>query len=270
MNERPDDASHGVRTALVTGVAGFIGFHTARALLAQGDRVVGIDNLNPYYAVDLKRARLQALRGVPGNRFEFLPLDFSDAEILEGGLARTRFDSIVHLGAQPGVRFSIENPEAYARANLVGHLNMLEVARRRGVGHVVYASSSSIYGANQSLPFRVEDRADHPVSLYAATKRADELMSEAHAHLYAIPMTGLRLFTVYGPWGRPDMAVWMFTKAILEGEPIEVFNDGRMRRDFTYIDGIVRGVIACLDAPAAALLIVCTISATVALKSWDT
>ena len=232
---------------LVTGVAGFIGMHVAQALLARGDRVVGIDNLNDYYAVDLKRARLAQLSG----EFVFHQVDFSDHAALDAAIGSEDFDRIVHLGAQAGVRYSIDNPRAYVQSNLVGHVNILELARTRRIAHLVYASSSSVYGGNETLPFRVEDRTDHPVSLYAATKKADELMSETYAHLYRIPQTGLRFFTVYGPWGRPDMALWLFTQAILEGRPIKVFNHGRMQRDFTYIDDIVAGVIACLDHPPA-------------------
>ncbi|MBA3896750.1 MAG: SDR family NAD(P)-dependent oxidoreductase [Sphingomonadaceae bacterium] len=227
---------------LVTGAAGFIGFSTARALLARGDTVVGIDNINDYYDPTLKRDRLAQL----GDNFTFHRIDFSDHAALDAALAGETFDSILHLGAQAGVRYSIENPRAYVQANLVGHLNLLEVARARAVP-MVYASSSSVYGGNKTLPFSVADRVDHPMSLYAATKKADELMSETYAHLYRIPLTGLRFFTVYGPWGRPDMAMWIFAKAIIEGRPIAVFNQGKMRRDFTYIDDIVAGVIACLD-----------------------
>jgi UDP-glucuronate 4-epimerase len=234
-------------TTLVTGAAGFIGYHVARALLERGESVVGIDNLNPYYDPRLKQDRLAELAKLGSFRFE--KLDFADAGALEAGLAGAEFDRIVHLGAQAGVRYSLENPHAYVTANLVGQINLLELARARNSRHFVYASSSSVYGGNTSLPFRVEDRVDHPVSLYAATKRADELMSETYAHLFRLPMTGLRFFTVYGPWGRPDMAMWIFTRKILAGEPIEVFNHGRMRRDFTYIDDIVAGVLACHDAP---------------------
>ena len=236
-------------TTLVTGAAGFIGYHVARALMARGDKVIGIDNLNPYYDPQLKRDRLTELHKLNAVAFKFLEVDFADHEALERALAPLGFDRIVHLGAQAGVRYSIDNPRAYVTANLAGHLNMLEIARHRSSSHFVYASSSSIYGGNEALPFRVEDRVDRPVSLYAATKKADELMSETYAHLYRLPQTGLRFFTVYGPWGRPDMAMWIFTKAILAGEPIEVFNHGRMRRDFTYIDDIVAGVIASLDRP---------------------
>ncbi len=236
---------------LVTGAAGFIGAAIAERLLARGDQVFGIDDLNDYYQVSLKEARRDRLAALGGTRFEFFKLDFSDWEALSGALAGVEFDGIVHLGAQAGVRHSIQHPHAYASANLVGHLNILELARHRGVGHMVYASSSSVYGGNAKLPFSVADRADHPVSLYAATKRADELMSESYAHLYRLPQTGLRFFTVYGPWGRPDMAMWTFTGAILKGEAIPVFNHGDMYRDFTYIDDIVSGVVAALDQPPA-------------------
>uniref|UniRef100_UPI0035CBEE16 NAD-dependent epimerase/dehydratase family protein n=1 Tax=uncultured Sphingomonas sp. TaxID=158754 RepID=UPI0035CBEE16 len=233
---------------LVTGVAGFIGFNVARHLLARGDSVIGIDSLNAYYDVALKHARL-ALLGQSGDAFHFAQVDFSDHVALDAALDGQHFDRIVHLGAQAGVRYSIENPRAYLQSNLAGHLNLLEVARHTGVEHMVYASSSSVYGGNTSLPFRVEDRVDQPLSLYAATKKADELMSETYAHLYRLPQTGLRFFTVYGPWGRPDMAMWLFTKAIFENRPIDVFGEGQMRRDFTYIDDIVAGVVACLDNP---------------------
>lgn len=231
---------------LVTGAAGFIGAAVARTLLARGDEVVGIDNLNDYYPVALKEARRDTLAAAGGDRFTFQHRDF--AEDL-GDLPDV--ERIVHLGAQPGVRYSLQNPAAYAHSNLVGHLNVLELARHRSAGHMVYASSSSVYGANAKIPFSVDDRVDHPLSLYAATKKADELMSETYAHLYRLPLTGLRFFTVYGPWGRPDMMPWIFTSRILAGEPIPVFNQGAMHRDFTYIDDIVAGVIAALDhAPA--------------------
>ncbi len=234
---------------LVTGAAGFIGFHLARALVARGDSVVGIDNLNDYYAVSLKQDRLAALAGEAGDRFTFHQVDFADMPALDAALAGEQIDRVVHLGAQAGVRYSIENPHAYVQSNLVGHVNLLEFARHRQLDHMVYASSSSVYGGNTKLPFAVEDRSDQPVSLYAATKRADELISESYAHLYRLPQTGLRFFTVYGPWGRPDMMLWIFTKAILAGQPIPVFNDGEMYRDFTYIDDIIAGVVACLDNP---------------------
>jgi UDP-glucuronate 4-epimerase len=234
---------------LVTGIAGFIGSTTSHRLLARGDEVVGIDSINDYYDPQLKRDRLARLQEAGGERFRFHQVDFSDHEALEAALKGETFERIVHLGAQAGVRYSIENPRAYLQSNLAGHLNLLEVARHRQAEHMVYASSSSVYGGNDTLPFRVEDRVDQPLSLYAATKKADELMSETYAHLYRLPQTGLRFFTVYGPWGRPDMAMWLFTKAIFEGRPIDVFGEGRMRRDFTYVDDIVTGVVACLDNP---------------------
>ena len=234
---------------LVTGAAGFIGSTLIHRLLARGDEVIGIDNLNDYYSVALKHARRDRLVAAGGNRFTFLTTDFSDYPALTRALEPLAFDRVVHLGAQAGVRYSIENPHAYVQSNLVGHLNLLEVARHRGLEHMVYASSSSVYGGNEKLPFSVADRVDHPRSLYAATKKADELMSETYAHLYRLPLTGLRFFTVYGPWGRPDMMMWLFTKAILAGQPIEVFNYGEMWRDFTYVDDIVSGVVACLDNP---------------------
>jgi UDP-glucuronate 4-epimerase len=237
-------------TTLVTGAAGFIGFHLADRLLAAGEPIIGIDNFTPYYLPQLKEDRAAELTRRHGEAFTLLRIDFADHEALDRALDGLAFDRIAHLGAQPGVRHSIENPRVYAHSNLVGHLNMLEVARRRRVP-MVYASSSSVYGGNTKLPFSVEDRVDHPVSLYAATKKADELMSETYAHLYRIPLTGLRFFTVYGPWGRPDMAPWLFTEAILTGQPIKVFNNGDMRRDFTYVDDIVDGVIAALDRPPA-------------------
>ena len=235
-------------TTLVTGAAGFIGFHVSDHLMGRGDNVIGLDNVNDYYGVRLKRDRLAEL-GRRHNSFDFVEVDFADAAALAEALEGRQFDRIVHLGAQAGVRYSIENPAAYAQSNLVGHLNMIEVARHRRVGHFVYASSSSVYGGNQNLPFRVEDRVDHPLSLYAATKKADELISETYAHLYRLPQTGLRFFTVYGPWGRPDMAMWIFTRAILSGAPIQVFGEGNMRRDFTFIDDIVAGIVAALDNP---------------------
>jgi UDP-glucuronate 4-epimerase len=236
-------------TILVTGAAGFIGYHVAQRLLARGERVIGIDNLNDYYSVALKQARIADQQRAFGDAFQFIRLDFADARALNEGIGSLDFDRIVHLGAQAGVRYSIDNPAAYVQSNLVGHLNVMELARHRRSGHFVYASSSSVYGGNKTLPFRVEDRVDHPLSLYAATKKADELMSETYASLYRLPQTGLRFFTVYGPWGRPDMAMWLFTKAILEGRPIDVFGDGNMRRDFTFIDDIVSGIVACLDNP---------------------
>jgi UDP-glucuronate 4-epimerase len=236
---------------LVTGAAGFIGAATSRALLERGTQVVGIDNLNDYYDPTLKRARLTNLQQQFGNRFRFEKIDFADNQGLTDFTASIDLDGIVHLGAQAGVRYSLENPQAYVRSNLVGHCDMLELARARRPRHMVYASSSSVYGGNKSLPFRVEDRVDHPLSLYAATKKADELLSESYASIYRLPLTGLRFFTVYGPWGRPDMAMWIFLKALYAGEPLPLFNGGEMRRDFTYIDDIVRGVVACLDGPPA-------------------
>jgi UDP-glucuronate 4-epimerase len=234
---------------LVTGAAGFIGAAVSSALLARGDEVLGIDDLNAYYAVSLKRDRLARLAREGGERFVFEEADFADRDELAAALDGQAFDRIVHLGAQAGVRYSLDNPRAYARSNRVGHLELLELARQRGIAHMVYASSSSVYGSNPEVPFSVDDRVDHPVSLYAATKKADELMSETYAHLYRLPLTGLRFFTVYGPWGRPDMMPWLFTRAIIAGEPIKVFNHGEMARDFTYIDDIVAGVVAALDAP---------------------
>ena len=234
---------------LITGAAGFIGFHVAARLLERGEAVIGIDNVNDYYSTRLKRDRLADLVRRFGDSFRFLEVDFADQGALQTALGNAQFDRIVHLGAQAGVRYSIENPHAYVQSNLVGHINLLELARHRRSAHLVYASSSSVYGGNDSLPFRVEDRVDHPLSLYAATKKADELMSETYAHLYRLPQTGLRFFTVYGPWGRPDMAMWLFTRAIFAGEPIQVFGEGNMRRDFTYIDDIVTGVVAALDNP---------------------
>jgi UDP-glucuronate 4-epimerase len=235
---------------LVTGAAGFIGHHVSARLLARGDEVVGLDNFNDYYSVALKRDR-EAKLSAEHDGFTSIEADFADEATLARALDGVGFDRIVHLGAQAGVRYSIQNPHAYVRSNLVGHVNLLELARHRGLSHLVYASSSSVYGGNETLPFRVEDRVDHPLSLYAATKKADELMSETYAHLYRLPLTGLRFFTVYGPWGRPDMAMWLFTRAIFAGEPIQVFGEGNMRRDFTYIDDIVTGVVAALDNPPA-------------------
>jgi UDP-glucuronate 4-epimerase len=235
-------------TVLITGGAGFIGYHLARHLLDAGRSVIAIDNVNDYYDPQLKRDRVANLQAEYGDRYDFRIADFADEKALDAVLAGAEFDRIAHLGAQAGVRYSIDNPRAYIQSNLVGHLNLLEIARARMVP-MVYASSSSVYGSNKTLPFRVEDRVDHPISLYAATKKADELMSECYAHLYRIPLTGLRFFTVYGPWGRPDMAMWIFTKAIFEGKPINVFNGGEMKRDFTYVDDIVAGVVACIDNP---------------------
>lgn len=236
---------------LVTGAAGFIGSAVSKALLARGDRVLGIDNLNDYYQVSLKRDRLQDVAAHAQGRFHFVEADFADRAALDRAVAGQNFDTILHLGAQAGVRYSLQNPHAYVESNVMGHLNMLELARHRGSMPMVYASSSSVYGGNDKVPFAVDDRVDHPLSLYAATKKADELMSETYAHLYRVPLTGLRFFTVYGPWGRPDMMMWIFTSKILAGQPIPVFNHGDMFRDFTYIDDIVAGVVACLDNPPA-------------------
>ena len=233
---------------LVTGVAGFIGMHTAERLLARGDTVVGLDNLNAYYDQNLKEARLARLETSPS--FRFVRLDVSDRAGIEALFASERFDRVVHLAAQAGVRHSLQNPHVYVDSNLVGFVNILEGCRHSQVGHLVYASSSSVYGGNTKMPFSESDGVDHPVSLYAATKKANELMAHTYSHLYGLPTTGLRFFTVYGPWGRPDMALFLFTKAILEGRPIDVFNQGRMKRDFTYIDDIVEGVIRTLDQVA--------------------
>lgn len=235
---------------LLTGGAGFIGTAVAERLLERGDRVIVLDNFNAYYSVQLKRDRLARLSPFV-TRLTVHEIDFSDAAAVDSAVRGVEFDRIVHLGAQAGVRYSLDNPMAYAASNLVGHLVMLEQARRRGVRHMVYASSSSVYGNNAKVPFSVDDPVDHPISLYAATKRADELICESYAHLYRIPLTGLRFFTVYGPWSRPDMMTWKCTEAVLAGTPIEVFNDGQMSRDFTYIDDIVNGIIAVLDHPPA-------------------
>jgi len=230
---------------LVTGSAGFIGFHLARRLAEQGAEVVGIDNLNPYYDVRLKEARLQQLRERPN--FRFAKLDLADGEGIAQFFRSERFDVVVNLAAQAGVRYSLSNPHAYVEANLVGFLNVLEGCRNTTVRHLVFASSSSVYGANTHMPFSERDRTDHPVSLYGATKRANELMAHAYAHLYRLPSTGLRFFTVYGPWGRPDMALFLFTEAILKGEPISVFHQGKMQRDFTYIDDVVESVVRVMS-----------------------
>lgn len=233
---------------LVTGAAGFIGFHAASRLLARGDEVVGLDNLNDYYDVRLKRNRLDQLRQHAG--FSFLELDLGDRDALAQSFAQLRPQRVVHLAAQAGVRLSIEQPEVYVQSNLVGFLHVLEGCRHQQVEHLVYASSSSVYGANAHLPFSVCDHVDHPISLYAASKKANELMAHSYAHLFGLPCTGLRFFTVYGPWGRPDMAMHLFTRAILDGQPIDVFNKGRMRRDFTYIDDAAEALVRVLDHPA--------------------
>lgn len=233
-------------THLITGVAGFIGYHLARTLLQRGDEVVGLDNLNDYYSPELKKARLEKLSAHEG--FTFHHTDISDHEALEQVSQNADYSNIIHLAAQAGVRYSLENPGAYVRSNLVGHANMLELARNTsGLRHMIYASSSSVYGGRSDLPFLETDRADKPVSLYAATKKADELMSHTYAHLYDIPLTGLRFFTVYGPMGRPDMAYYSFTRKMIAGEPIEIFNHGNMLRDFTYIDDIIDGILRILD-----------------------
>ena len=234
---------------LVTGAAGFIGFHTSLSLLDRGDTVVGLDNLNDYYDVSLKEDRLALLREKPG--FSLARQSLEDRPGLEALFEEHRFDAVINLAAQAGVRYSLENPLAYVDSNVVGFMNILECCRHQQVGHLVYASSSSVYGSNESLPFSVHDNVDHPISLYAASKKANELMAHTYSHLFGLPTTGLRFFTVYGPWGRPDMALFLFTKAILAGEPIDVFNQGNMQRDFTYIDDIVEGVVRVTDQPAA-------------------
>jgi len=236
-------------TVLVTGAAGFIGYHLATALLDRGEQVVGVDNLNDYYDVGLKHARLAGLTDRDGFSFERVDISDEDAMV---AVARDHgpFVTVVHLAAQAGVRYSLENPMAYVRSNLVGHAVILELCRHmKGLEHLVFASSSSVYGGNTKLPFAVEDRVDAPVSLYAATKRADELMAHCYSHLYRLPITGLRFFTVYGPWGRPDMAAYLFTDAILNGRPIKLFNHGDMRRDFTYVDDIIDGVLRVMAQP---------------------
>jgi UDP-glucuronate 4-epimerase len=230
---------------LVTGAAGFIGFHVCQKLLDRGDRIIGLDNLSDYYDVTLKKDRLALLHENPA--FSFHKLDVADRQGMTQLFAEQEFDGVVHLAAQAGVRYSIKNPYAYVDSNLVGFVNVLEGCRHSRVKHLVFASSSSIYGANTKIPFAVQDNVDHPISLYAATKKANELMAHTYSHLYSLPTTGLRFFTVYGPWGRPDMALFLFTKAILEGRPIDVFNQGKMKRDFTYIDDIVEGVVRVLD-----------------------
>lgn len=230
---------------LVTGAAGFIGFHVTKRLLSAGHQVVGLDNLNDYYDVKLKHARLDLLRLY--STFSFVQLDLADREGIASLFRNEAFERVIHLGAQAGVRYSLENPYAYADANLNGHLNILEGCRHHKVAHLLYASSSSVYGLNRHLPFSTNDSVDHPVSLYAATKKANELMSHTYSHLYQIPTTGLRFFTVYGPWGRPDMALFKFTRAIMAGEPIDVYNNGEMQRDFTYIDDIVEAIARLQD-----------------------
>jgi len=241
MNERSSPI-------LVTGAAGFIGFHVIRRLLDRGESVIGLDNLNDYYDVRLKQARLAQL--TPHTSFSFVKLDLANRGGMRDLFAGEPIKRVVHLAAQAGVRYSLVNPHAYTESNIEGFMNILEGCRRINAEHLVYASSSSVYGGNTQMPFSVHDNVDHPVSLYAATKKANELMAHCYAHLYRIPCTGLRFFTVYGPWGRPDMALFIFTKAILEGTPIDVFNHGKMQRDFTYIDDIVEGIIRVLDHPA--------------------
>jgi len=234
-----------MRKILVTGAAGFIGFHLSRRLLERGDEVAGVDNLNPYYDVTLKEARLSLLE--KNDAFRFIRADIADRKAMAALFEAERFDIVVNLAAQAGVRYSLENPHVYVESNLVGFTNVLEGCRHRHVQHLVFASSSSVYGANTRMPFSVHDNVDHPLSLYAATKKANELMAHTYASLYGLPCTGLRFFTVYGPWGRPDMALFLFTRAILEGRPIDVFNEGRMERDFTYIDDIVEGVSRIME-----------------------
>jgi UDP-glucuronate 4-epimerase len=232
---------------LVTGVAGFIGMHVAARLLQGGHNVTGVDNLSDYYDVRLKQSRLNVLQ--PNPNFRFLRMDLADSEKVHGLFADGKFERVIHLAAQAGVRYSLENPHAYIQSNIVAFANILEACRRFPVKHLVYASSSSVYGANKKTPFSVHDNVDHPISLYAASKKANELMAHVYSHLFQIPTTGLRFFTVYGPWGRPDMAIFLFTRAILEGKPIGVFNHGKMQRDFTYIDDIVEGVLMVADRP---------------------
>ena len=238
---------------LVTGAAGFIGFHVSQALLTRGDTVIGLDNLNDYYDVSLKEARLDEIKShTNADNFTFIKQDIADAQALLDLVATHKPQRVVHLAAQAGVRYSIQNPAAYVQSNLVGFANILEACRHHNVEHLVYASSSSVYGGNTKLPFSEQDNVDHPVSLYAATKKANELMAHTYSHLYQLPTTGLRFFTVYGPWGRPDMSPFLFAGAILSGKPIQVFNYGDMMRDFTYIDDIVEGVVRVLDKPARA------------------
>jgi len=237
-------------TWLVTGAAGFIGYHTTQALLARGENVVGIDSLNEYYDVTLKRARLERLKEHDG--FTFVHLDISDDDALGRVFADHKFKRIIHLAAQAGVRYAFENPKAYIASNVVGFQNLIDQARDHEIEHLIYASTSSVYGALTKMPFTVHKPADHPVSLYAATKRSNELVAHTYAHLFGLPCTGLRFFTVYGPWGRPDMALFSFTRKILAGEPIEVFNHGRHKRDFTYVDDIVAGILAAAEKPATA------------------
>ena len=232
---------------LLTGVAGFIGMHTAKRLLERGDEIIGVDNLNAYYSVDLKSARLRELERFP--KFQFHKVELADCAQTQSLFEAWEPQQVIHLAAQPGVRYSLENPRAYVDSNLVAFVNILEGCRHNKVAHLLYASSSSVYGGNKKVPFAVSDNVDHPVSLYAATKKANELMAYTYSHLFRLPTTGLRFFTVYGPWGRPDMAPFLFTRAILEDKPIQVFNHGDMKRDFTYIDDIVEGVVRAFDRP---------------------
>lgn len=238
-----------LKRVLLTGAAGFVGFHVTKALLGQGVEVLGIDNLTPYYDPALKQARLDRL--MPHNGFSFEPIDIADYDALQASFAAYKPDAVIHLAAQAGVRYSLDNPRAYAHANLDGFLSVLEACRHHPVSHLIYASSSSVYGANARVPFSEHDGADHPVSLYAATKRANELMAHSYAHLYGIPATALRFFTVYGPWGRPDMAYFKFTKAILEGRPIDVYAEAGMSRDFTYIDDVSEAIVRLASLPPA-------------------
>lgn len=235
---------------LVTGAAGFVGYHVCQRLLARGDEVLGVDSVNAYYDVRIKQCRLERLLSSPN--FSFRQVNTADLSAVEAIFRETGFDTVIHLAAQAGVRYSITNPHEYTESNIVGFLNILEGCRHAAIRHLVYASSSSVYGANTRLPFSVEDNVDHPVSLYAATKKANELMAHSYSHLYRLPTTGLRLFTVYGPWGRPDMAIFLFVKAILEGRPIQLFGNGEAERDFTYIDDVVEGIVRVNDKPATA------------------
>lgn len=235
---------------LVTGAAGFIGYHVSQRLLEQGHEVVGADNLNDYYDVNLKQARLDLL--LPHPQFQFFKMDLSEKTAVSELFAAQKFERVIHLAAQPGVRYSIQNPMAYIDANILGHMNILEGCRHNNVGHLIYSSSSSVYGLNRKQPFSVEDDVDHPVSLYAATKKANELMSHSYSHLYQLPTTGLRFFTVYGPWGRPDMALFKFVKAMLDGKPIDVYNHGNMVRDFTYVGDIAEAVVRLVNVIPAA------------------
>ncbi|MBN1118372.1 MAG: NAD-dependent epimerase [Bacteroidales bacterium] len=249
---------------LVTGTAGFIGFHLAKRLLERGDEVVGLDNINDYYDVNLKYARLKEtgiekekieygklVQSISYSKYKFVKLNLEDKEQIDKLFTEEKFDKVCNLAAQAGVRYSIENPMAYVNSNIVGFVNILEACRHNNVKHLAYASSSSVYGLNETMPFSTHNNVDHPISLYAASKKSNELMAHTYSHLFALPTTGLRFFTVYGPWGRPDMALFLFTKAILEGNPINVFNEGNMRRDFTYIDDIVEGVVRVIDNPPA-------------------